>query len=103
LSLIFGVLFDTFVTVVCKSQHEGLMASVDKVVSSTREFKLGMFFSSKTESQFYFFGNRFSNLILLSFSCSKLHNSCQMLDKINSHICLMLSVYKSFHQTVKYG
>ena len=23
--------------------------------------------------------------------------------KINSHICLMLSVYKSFHQTVKYG
>ena len=26
-----------------------------------------------------------------------------MSDKINSHICLMLSVYKSFHQTVKYG
>ena len=25
-----------------------------------------------------------------------------MSDKINSHICLMLSVYKSFHQTVKY-
>jgi len=24
-------------------------------------------------------------------------------DKINSHICLMLSVYKSFQQTVKYG
>jgi len=26
-----------------------------------------------------------------------------MSGKINSHICLMLSVYKSFHQTVKYG
>ena len=26
-----------------------------------------------------------------------------MSDKINSHICLKLSVYKSFHQTVKYG
>ena len=26
-----------------------------------------------------------------------------MSDKINSHICLMLSVYKSWHQTVKYG
>jgi len=26
-----------------------------------------------------------------------------MLGKINSLICLMLSVYKSFHQTVKYG
>ena len=26
-----------------------------------------------------------------------------MLGKINSHICLMLSVYKTFHQTVKYG
>jgi len=26
-----------------------------------------------------------------------------MSDKINSHICIMLSVYKSFHQTVNYG
>jgi len=26
-----------------------------------------------------------------------------MSDKINSHICLMLSAYKHFHQTVKYG
>jgi len=26
-----------------------------------------------------------------------------MSDKINSHICLMLSVCRSFHQTVKYG
>jgi len=26
-----------------------------------------------------------------------------MSGKINSHICLMLSVYKSFRQTVKYG
>jgi len=26
-----------------------------------------------------------------------------MSDKINSHICLMWIVFKSFHQTVKYG
>jgi len=26
-----------------------------------------------------------------------------MSSQINSHICLMLSVYKGFHQTVKYG
>jgi len=26
-----------------------------------------------------------------------------MSDKINSHICFMLSVYESFHQTLKYG
>jgi len=26
-----------------------------------------------------------------------------MLDKINAHVYLMLSVYKSFQQTVKYG
>jgi len=26
-----------------------------------------------------------------------------MPDKINSNICLMLSVNKNFHQTVKYG
>ena len=26
-----------------------------------------------------------------------------MSDKINSYICLILSVYKSFHQTAKYG
>jgi len=26
-----------------------------------------------------------------------------MSDTINSYICLMLSVYKSLHQTVKYG
>ena len=26
-----------------------------------------------------------------------------MWGKINSHICLMLSVYKTFHQMVKYG
>jgi len=26
-----------------------------------------------------------------------------MSDKINSHICLMSSVYKSFHQMVKYN
>jgi len=26
-----------------------------------------------------------------------------MSDKINSHICLILSIYKTCHQTVKYG
>jgi len=26
-----------------------------------------------------------------------------MSGKINSHICLMLSVYENFHQTIKYG
>jgi len=26
-----------------------------------------------------------------------------MSDRINSHICLMLSVYKTSYQTVKYG
>jgi len=26
-----------------------------------------------------------------------------MSDKIHSHICLMFSVYNSFHQTIKYG
>jgi len=35
-------------------------------------------------------------LILLSFSSRKLHKSNQMSHKINSHICLMLSVYKMF-------
>ena len=39
----------------------------------------------------------------LSFSPKKLHKNYQMSDKINSHICLMLSVYKCFHQMVKYG
>src|SRR6218665_463025 len=34
--------------------------------------------------------------IFLSFSSRKLHKNYQISDKINSHICLMLSVYKSF-------
>jgi len=37
------------------------------------------------------------------FSSRKLHENFQMPDKINSHIYLMLSVNKSFHQRVKYG
>src|SRR6218665_2666416 len=37
------------------------------------------------------------------FSSMKLHRNYQMSDKINSLICLMLSVYKSFHQAFKYG
>src|SRR6218665_3256379 len=35
-------------------------------------------------------------LIFLSFSSTKLHTNYQMSDKINSHICLMLSVLKVF-------
>src|SRR6218665_360091 len=38
----------------------------------------------------------------LFFSSMKLHKNYQMSDKINLHICLMLSVYNSFHQMVKY-
>jgi len=37
------------------------------------------------------------------FLSRKLHKNYQMSDKINSRICLLLNVYKSFHQTVKYG
>src|SRR6218665_405624 len=49
--------------------------------------------SPANKIQIYFF----------SFSSRKLHKNYQMSDQINSHICLMLSVYKNFHQTVKYG
>jgi len=31
------------------------------------------------------------------------YKNYQMSGKINSHICLMLSVYKKFHQTGKYS
>jgi len=38
--------------------------------------------------------------LLLSFSSRKLHKNYQIMsDKTNSHICLMLCVYKSFHQS----
>jgi len=37
------------------------------------------------------------------FSSRKLHKNYQMSDEIKSYICLVFSVYKSFHQTVKYG
>src|SRR6218665_660611 len=37
-------------------------------------------------------------LIFLSFYLRNLHKNYQMSDKINSHICLMLSVYETFHQ-----
>jgi len=33
----------------------------------------------------------------------KFHKNYQLSAKINSQMCLMLSVYKSFHQKVKYG
>src|SRR6218665_2214901 len=42
-----------------------------------------------------------SNLFSFSFLSRKSHKNYQMSGKINSHICLMLSVYKSFHQIVK--
>jgi len=59
-----------------------------------------MVLGSKTKTQFYFFGNWFSHSF--AFLSRKLHKNYQMSDKIDSHICLMLSAYKSFHQTVKY-
>ena len=54
------------------------------------------------KNQFYFFGNWFTNKVF-PFLSRKLHKNFQTSDKINSHICLTLSVYNSFHQTVKYG
>ena len=39
---------------------------------------------------------------IFSLSSRKLHKNYRISGKINSSICLMLSVYKSFHQTVKY-
>ena len=50
------------------------------------------------------FGSTHSaNEIWISFSYRKLHKNYQMSGKTNSHIYLMLGVYKSFHQMVKYG
>jgi len=61
-----------------------------------RKFGFGSktgFISLTTGFQIYF----------LSFSSRKLHENYQVSDKNNSHICLKLSVYKTFHQTVKHG
>ena len=38
-------------------------------------------------------------LVFFSFSSRKLHKNYQMSGKLNSHICLMLSVSESFYQT----
>src|SRR6218665_3121352 len=38
-----------------------------------------------------------------SIFIKEINKNCQMSDKINVHICLMLSVYNRFHQIVKYG
>ena len=54
-----------------------------------------------TENWFYFFGNRLS--IYLFHFRQRNYIKITMSNKINSHVCLMLSVYKSFHQTVKYS
>ena len=57
-------------------------------------------FGSQTKDQFNLFGNRFSNFL---FHFHQGNKNYQMSDKIKSHICLMLSVYKTIHQTVRYG
>jgi len=74
------------------------------------QLALGMLSKSKirfsvsiTENWFYFFGIWLSNIFFPSFLSKKLHRNYQMSDKISSHICLMLSVYKGFHQTAKCG
>jgi len=41
--------------------------------------------------------------LFLSFSSRKLHKNYHTSYKINLHICLMLSIYKSVHQLVSYG
>jgi len=56
--------------------------------------------------QILFIWQQFSNLFIFIFVkeiTSKFHKNYQMSNKINLHTCLMLSVYKSFHQMVKYG
>src|SRR6218665_587134 len=45
----------------------------------------------------------YCEFLFFSFSSRKLHTNYQMSDQINSLIHLMLSVYKSYHQTLKYG
>jgi len=57
-------------------------------------------FGSKPKNRFYFLATGLE--FTLSFSSWKLHKNYQMSDRINLHICLMSSVYNSFHQTVKY-
>ena len=74
-----------------------------KCVNMARDVKRKPDFDFRNEIRFYTFGKRNSNLFPFSFSSSKLQKNYKMSHKINSHICLMLSVYKSFHQTVKYG
>src|SRR6218665_1973516 len=59
-------------------------------------------FNSGNEIWFFIFGKQIQ-INFLSFSSRKLHKNYQMSGQMNSHICLMLGVYKRFHQTVKYG
>jgi len=49
------------------------------------------------ENWFYFFPTGLK-IYFLSFSSRKLHRNYQMSGKINWHICLILSVYKSFQK-----
>jgi len=60
-------------------------------------------FSFTSEIRFCAFGKRNLNLFTFSFLSGKLHKNYQMAGKINSNICLMLSVYKSHRHMVKYG
>jgi len=53
-----------------------------------------------TKSGFTSLANKIQSF---SFSSMKLHKNTQMSGKINLHIYLMLNVYKTFHQTAKYG
>jgi len=50
------------------------------------QYRLGML-------RFYVFDNRFSHFFVIVISSRKLHKNYQMLNKINSHTCLMLSVF----------
>jgi len=56
-------------------------------------------FGFRNKIRFYIFDEQ--NLIFFHFHQENYIKFTKMSGKINSHICL--SVYESFHQTVKYG
>jgi len=69
----------------------------------THAFAAGMLIENR-KSGFWFYNRKpvlllwqlVFEFIFLSFSSRKLHKNCQMSAKIYLHICLILSVYKSF-------
>src|SRR6218665_3635457 len=93
----------TVVLLNLENLYESLYDALNQVCSIA--FCIAFDCSSKIENRFYFFslGTGFRIYFLLSLSSRKLHKHYQMLDKINSHICLMFIVYKTFHETVNYG